>query len=702
MLSLNKWHFVGLVTLGVMTIWQYTRFVNTVREVSNTEKKIVEDLNVRWMRGVALTLGNASEVNKLLRVTPNLTIALCGGSIAPIAGYQIHVAPTCDEAYAMNATWVVNIIENEVGVIDVSEHLEDGYCGHGWGICEGGKRVECSALSPASTDSPHNYERIHQLLHSAAPSQCTNTHVLKGEKAKEPDVHICLDAIPTTGCVVYSIGIANNWIFDDFMVARGCHVFSFDPSMTGAKKHKRHVNHLFEPIGIGTNDGSHKGDSTLYGKKTNYEVETLGHIMERHGHTHLTMVRMDVESAEWDVLEQWVSKGWMKRMDQLLLEIHMWKPKDEERHSQILHDIPMELFHSERNQFDGSVLHGDMTRVYEMGWQKKFRRMRGVALTLGNASEVNKLLRVTPNLTIALCGGSIAPIAGYQIHVAPTCDEAYAMNATWVVNIIENEVGVIDVSEHLEDGYCGHGWGICEGGKRVECSALSPASTDSPHNYERIHQLLHSAAPSQCTNTHVLKGEKAKEPDVHICLDAIPTTGCVVYSIGIANNWIFDDFMVARGCHVFSFDPSMTGAKKHKRHVNHLFEPIGIGTNDGSHKGDSTLYGKKTNYEVETLGHIMERHGHTHLTMVRMDVESAEWDVLEQWVSKGWMKRMDQLLLEIHMWKPKDEERHSQILHDIPMELFHSERNQFDGSVLHGDMTRVYEMGWQKKVVPVR
>tara|TARA_B100001059_G_C17612304_1_gene465203 strand:- start:111 stop:707 length:597 start_codon:yes stop_codon:yes gene_type:complete len=189
--------------------------------------------------------------------------------------------------------------------------------------------------------------------------------------AKEPDVHICLDAIPDSGCVVYSIGIANNWIFDDFMITQGCQVFSFDPSMRGVKKHKRHANHLFEPIGIGIIDGIHTGISTLYGKKTNYPVETLGHIMERHGHSHLTMVRMDVEGAEWDILEQWLSKGWFEQMDQLLLEIHMRNPKDEERNSRVLHALPLELFYTAQNKWNGVLLTGDMTQVYEMGWLKK-------------------------------------------------------------------------------------------------------------------------------------------------------------------------------------------------------------------------------------------------------------------------------------------------------------------------------------------
>lgn len=272
-------------------------------------------------------------------------------------------------------------------------------------------------------DDRHGYGRIHQLLHTSEQDRCSKTHVLKGENAKEPDVHICLDAIPTTGCVVYSIGIANNWIFDDFMIEQGCQVFSFDPSMAGVKKHKRHANHLFEPIGIGTIDGMHTGESTLYGEKTNYEVETLGHIMERHGHTHLTMVRMDVESAEWAVLEQWLAKGWIERMDQLLLEIHMWKRGDEKRHSRILHSIPMELFHTAKNHWDGTRLHGDMTRVYEMGWIRRSPPTSMVVVfyyhdpTMGHASYIPNMLRSFRQ--------SNPTIQTYFITASPTWTDAH-------------------------------------------------------------------------------------------------------------------------------------------------------------------------------------------------------------------------------------------------------------------------------------
>ena len=215
-----------------------------------------------------------------------------------------------------------------------------------------------------------NYKRIHTLLHSVNPNACTKHKILKGENSKEPDVHICMDNI-SPPCIVYSFGIANIWIFDDFMVSQGCHVFSFDPSMK-VKKHKRHENHLFEPIGIGSKSGIHGGPTTLNNRKKKYNVLTLRDIMKRHNHEHVTLIRMDTEYAEWDVLQQWKNDNMFSKIDQLLIEIHMW-PKSWHRnhgqlHSEILHSIPMTLFHVSQNRWDNNRLTGDMTRVYEVGF----------------------------------------------------------------------------------------------------------------------------------------------------------------------------------------------------------------------------------------------------------------------------------------------------------------------------------------------
>ena len=186
--------------------------------------------------------------------------------------------------------------------------------------------VEVEPVGPevkvVNRDIPAGFEQIYNLMENKNTAICANTHILKGENLKEPDVDICLDNIRPP-CIVYSFGIAYNWIFDDFMIDQGCHVFSFDPSMT-LGKHKRHNYHLFEPIGIGPKSGAHTGKSTLYGGKTIYEVLSLQDMMKRYKHDHIDMIRMDVESAEWEVLQQWTQDNLWQHIDQLLLEIHMY------------------------------------------------------------------------------------------------------------------------------------------------------------------------------------------------------------------------------------------------------------------------------------------------------------------------------------------------------------------------------------------
>ena len=68
-------------------------------------------------------------------------------------------------------------------------------------------------------------------------------------------------------------------------------------------KSKRNTNHFFEAVGLGANTGRHAGQSTLYSKRTGYRVETVESIMQRWGDDRINLQRIDVESAEYDVLD---------------------------------------------------------------------------------------------------------------------------------------------------------------------------------------------------------------------------------------------------------------------------------------------------------------------------------------------------------------------------------------------------------------
>jgi len=203
------------------------------------------------------------------------------------------------------------------------------------------------------------------------------------------------------------------------MASKGCDVRSFDPSMGSTPKHWRGPKHLFEPVGIGPKSGTHQGPSTLFGGGTNYAVFSLADLMARNNHSRIDVLRMDVESAEWAVLESWQhhQRPQRQRADdynkdskfdgkgdsfcgdddkgnkgegadtiydvigQLLVEVHMWDDILQDAHestssngnaqrfSTILRNIPMDLFSAKQNIYDGNfVLLDQMTRIYELGF----------------------------------------------------------------------------------------------------------------------------------------------------------------------------------------------------------------------------------------------------------------------------------------------------------------------------------------------
>lgn len=206
--------------------------------------------------------------------------------------------------------------------------------------------------------------KLYNLIKNPKLSICKKYHVIKGTD-REPDVRICLDNI-SPPCNVLSIGIANIWHFDDFMLKQGCRVWSYDPSMKPGN-YKRGPLHEFFNIGIGKKDGFNKDKSTLYTNRHSsrikqFETKTLKTMMKDMNVNHLDVIRIDTEGAEWDILNTWD----YSKINQLLIEIHMYNKRD--RHEYKILNIPLRLFWSARNGYDNNKYYKDMTRVYELGF----------------------------------------------------------------------------------------------------------------------------------------------------------------------------------------------------------------------------------------------------------------------------------------------------------------------------------------------
>uniref|UniRef100_A0A8C2G6A4 Methyltransferase domain-containing protein n=1 Tax=Cyprinus carpio TaxID=7962 RepID=A0A8C2G6A4_CYPCA len=102
--------------------------------------------------------------------------------------------------------------------------------------------------------------------------------------------------------------------FLDTVLYAGCEVHRFDPSGRGSREPASIKNH--RAWLDWRNPRRHAG---LVG---NVQHRLLD-IMDSLGHTMVDVLRMDLESAEWRILESWIKDGTLRRINQLILTIHM-------------------------------------------------------------------------------------------------------------------------------------------------------------------------------------------------------------------------------------------------------------------------------------------------------------------------------------------------------------------------------------------
>ncbi|KAL4629409.1 methyltransferase-like protein 24 [Arapaima gigas] len=105
-------------------------------------------------------------------------------------------------------------------------------------------------------------------------------------------------------CVSYSFSMdQKDADFVDRMLQAGCEVHQFDPSRkqeSGSGRLRRHRAWVDWR-------GSRK----------------LSAIMDTLGHAEVHFLNMDLESAEWRVLESWAADGTLSRIQQLLVTVHL-------------------------------------------------------------------------------------------------------------------------------------------------------------------------------------------------------------------------------------------------------------------------------------------------------------------------------------------------------------------------------------------
>jgi len=129
-------------------------------------------------------------------------------------------------------------------------------------------------------------------------------------------------------CTIYSIGI--NWdssfeseVLDNTLYCQiwgySTSVKSFGSQISGSRSSRAH----FSPTGLATTDA--------HGPKDKPKKYTLDSLMRLNGHTHIDILKVDLEGWEFDIfatlIKTYLMAGQPLPFAQLLVEIHAWNKR---------------------------------------------------------------------------------------------------------------------------------------------------------------------------------------------------------------------------------------------------------------------------------------------------------------------------------------------------------------------------------------
>lgn len=140
--------------------------------------------------------------------------------------------------------------------------------------------------------------------------------------------------------IIYSFGVGEDNSFDmELLECVGGQVFAFDPTPKSIEwvNHQKNMDkrYSFYPYGLSDKDekrdfflpqnknyvsGSVEKRSGLVEEPIKVEMKRLQTIMRELGHTHLDLLKMDIEGSEFQVIPDILNSGC--EFDQLCIEIH--------------------------------------------------------------------------------------------------------------------------------------------------------------------------------------------------------------------------------------------------------------------------------------------------------------------------------------------------------------------------------------------
>ncbi|XP_043543063.1 methyltransferase-like protein 24 [Chiloscyllium plagiosum] len=187
-------------------------------------------------------------------------------------------------------------------------------------------------LQPWASPSHSLEEEAVRFLTYISSSQIScnkpNEEIDSLELSQEP-WPVCLDSafhlvqqIRRKQCRVYSVGLGSgDKRFEVEMAKAGCEVHYFDPSLSEAHVQKSE-GYWHHRMAIDWRDPS----PAVIAQKQRRTTKRLATIMNEFGHRKVDVLKADVESAEWKILENLILENVIEEIGQLIFAIHLHWP----------------------------------------------------------------------------------------------------------------------------------------------------------------------------------------------------------------------------------------------------------------------------------------------------------------------------------------------------------------------------------------
>ncbi|XP_029352903.1 methyltransferase-like protein 24 isoform X2 [Echeneis naucrates] len=119
-------------------------------------------------------------------------------------------------------------------------------------------------------------------------------------------------------CRIYSFGLgADDRSLEHFLSKSGCEVHCFDPSLK--QPHLQQAEMWLHRLSVDWRDPN----PAIVAQRQYANTKKLATILNDFGHRQVDVLKVDMESAEWKILENLVLEGVLDSVGQLLLELHL-------------------------------------------------------------------------------------------------------------------------------------------------------------------------------------------------------------------------------------------------------------------------------------------------------------------------------------------------------------------------------------------